>query len=348
MCNVLIATGGTGGHIYPAIAIGNFLKENNINVIFSGRKDSMEETLINKHGFQMVFIEAEKFKGVKTRKKILSILKLFKHIFNCMQLLRKLKINYLIGTGGFASFPMLIGAFLLNINSGICEQNAYMGFGNRILSFFVNDIYLSFYNTLNVPFRYKSVVAGNFIRREFENIKNSEKGILVFGGSQGAKKLNEIFLTTLEELKKIDNIKVYHITGERNFKSIEAAYKDFDGKLEFEVYPYYENIWELFNKVEVIISRAGATSVAEIFYTNKKAILIPYPYAADNHQWFNGKEFIKSGRGVVLNQDYLTGEKLLKWIKFFLNNNKRFFQEKKVLGDYKDGLQKILKRVTNV
>jgi len=348
MYNVLIATGGTGGHIYPAIAIGNFLKKHNINVIFSGRRDSMEERIVNLHGFTFEFIESEKFKGVPFFAKVKVLFKLVKHILDAISILRKYKINYLLGTGGYMSFPMVFAAFILKIKSGICEQNAYMGFGNRVLSLFVNDIFLSFENTMKVPFKYKAIVSGNFIRSEFENVKTGKRGILIFGGSQGAKKINEIFVSILDKLEGIKGLKIYHITGEKNFKEVENAYKEKGKRLNYRIFPYYENIWELFSEVELIISRAGATSIAEIYYTNKKAILIPYPYAADNHQWYNGVEFAKSGKGVVLVEKKLTEEKLIKWIKFFMDNESRFNKNYKVLGDYKTGLNKILKRVENV
>jgi UDP-N-acetylglucosamine--N-acetylmuramyl-(pentapeptide) pyrophosphoryl-undecaprenol N-acetylglucosamine transferase len=348
MFNVLIATGGTGGHIYPAITIGRFLKENNINVIFSGRKNSMEEKLISAYGFEMVFTKGEKFKGVNIFHKLLVIFKLVRHIFSSVSILKKHKINYLLGTGGFMSVPMVIAAYFLKIRSGICEQNAYMGFGNRVLSFFVNDIFLSFNKTLKVPFKYKAVVTGNFIRKEFENISSETKGILIFGGSQGAKQINKLFVAVLDKLKNIENLKIYHITGENNFNEIEKIYKKNSNSFQYEIFPYYEKIWELFSKVELIISRAGATSIAEIYYNAKKAVLIPYPYAADNHQWYNAVEFAKSGKGVILKQKQLTEEKFFKWINFFLNNEQRFVKDYKVLGDYKEGLKIILERVKNV
>jgi UDP-N-acetylglucosamine--N-acetylmuramyl-(pentapeptide) pyrophosphoryl-undecaprenol N-acetylglucosamine transferase len=341
MIKVLIATGGTGGHIFPAVVIGRYLSENGANVVFTGRKNGIEREIIEKEGMRIKSINARKFKGMNFINKMKSIIQLFFLIFSCFKIFREEKPDFVIGTGGYVAAPVVLAAFIARIKCGICEQNALMGFGNRCLAFFVKHIFLSFENTLKVPFRYKSKVTGNFIRKGFENRGDSEKGILVFGGSQGAKRINEVFCGSLEKISNINGVKIFHITGEKDFERVKEIYKKFNGKIEYEIYPFVHNMEEIFKNVSLIVCRAGATSIAEIYYSGKRAILIPYPYAADNHQWFNAVEFCKTGRGVVLKESFLNEEKLVKWINFFINNKKRFEYSGNILGDYREGLKYI-------
>ncbi len=342
MAKVLIATGGTGGHIYPAIVIGKFLIENGVNVVFTGRKNSMESDLLTGEGLKIIHINAGKFKGISFIKKVRTILRLVSLIFQSFRILKREKPDFVIGTGGYVAAPVVITAAILKIRCSICEQNALMGFGNRCLSFVVNHIFLSFRNTLKVPLRYKAIVTGNFIRKGFSGNKERKKGILIFGGSQGAKKINELFCSTLDKLALIDNVKIFHITGRHGYEFVKTEYEKFNNALEYEIYPYFDNMDKIFENVELVIARAGATSIAEIYYTKKKAILIPYPFAADNHQWHNAVEFVKTGLGVVLKESVIDSEKLFNWIKFFLSEKKRFESDYELLGNPLNGLQKIL------
>jgi len=355
MSKVLIATGGTGGHIFPALSIGKYLKNKGFDVVFTGRKNSMEEKIIKNNNFNIIFVKSFKVKGQKIRNKITSIIKIIPSLFQIFRILNKTKPDLVIGTGGFVSGPVVLGARLLGITTIICEQNAVMGLSNRILSFISNIIFISYKNTKKIPYLslHKVKVVGNFIREEFTNIgssmkekKNKEKVLLIFGGSQGAQKINHFICNILNKLSSINNIKIIHITGEKNFNNIKQIYENIEN-VKFEIYPFSDEIYKLIEKSDLIISRAGATSVAEIYYSNKKAILIPYPYAADNHQWYNAIEFCKTGRGVTLKENRLTEEKLLKWIQFFLNNEKRFDGEKNIIGNFLKGYEIILSQLIN-
>ena len=350
MAKVLIATGGTGGHIYPALAIGRYLMKNNVNVVFTGRRDSMEHDLIKRHGFEMRWIKAEKFKGAGIKNKIKTIIKLFWLIWLCIKIVKKEAPDFIIGTGGYVSAPVVIAATLLKIDSAICEQNALMGFGNRFLSFFVKHIFLNFRKTEKVPCGYKKVITGNFVREEFFNLEKEnsvENGILIFGGSQGAKKINEVFCNTLDKLTSISNLKIYHITGSNSYNETLKIYETYKGKLDFEIYEYFEDIFKLFKKIKVVICRAGATSLSEIFYSGKRAILVPYPYAADNHQWYNALQFCKTGRGVIIKENILNADLLYKWINYFIEKD-RFKGDNTVIGNCHEGLHRILSFVKKV
>ncbi len=343
MCKVLIATGGTGGHVYPAIALGNFLSKKGLDVIFTGRKDSFEDKTVKNYNFKLLYVKSRRFKGEKLFNKVFSLFTLLINIISALKVISNEKPDYIIGTGGYVAAPVVFAGILKRVRTSICEQNALMGFGNRVLSHFVDSVFTNFTKTKYSPRGDKRFVTGNFIRDGFSN--QSKRGILVFGGSQGAEKINNIFPTIVEELSQYQDLKIYHITGEKSYHSVKQYYESIDRKPECEIYPYYEKMNELFEKVDLVISRSGATSISEIYYTDKRAILVPYPYAADNHQWYNALQFCKTGRGVILKDNFLTSENLLKWIKFFIDNRVRFDSDFKAMGNFREGMEYIYKSI---
>ena len=339
---VIIAAGGTGGHVFPALNVGRYLKEKGFKVIFIGRKSSFEEKIFKNNGFDVEYIDIEGVKGKSFKQKFLSSLKTIKAILNSIKILKKTKPNAVIGFGGYISFPVIVASKLLRIKNSICEQNAVMGFANRLSSYFTDKIFTNFFNTYKLVCKNKAQVIGNFVKREILELKNEKfkkDTILIFGGSQGARKINEIVINIMDKIKEF-NFKVVHITGELDFDKVKMRYekKNYDF---VEVIPFTDKMEEYYKRAKVVISRAGATSITEFYALGLNAILIPYPYAADNHQWFNAAEFLKTGKGVILEQKFLTEEKLLKWIAFFIKNNERFKPTLKVMGNPFKAYEKI-------
>ena len=330
---VLIAAGGTGGHIFPGLNAGKFLREKGLEVVFIGRKESVEERIYKKNGFEMDYIDVSGIKGKSVQEIIKALFKLTKSIFKCFKILKKYNPDVVIGFGGYISFPVIFSAKIKRIKNAICEQNAVMGFANRMSSFFADKIFINFVNTYKLPKKIKSEIIGNFIKEEILNLNpdNEKDSILIFGGSQGAKKINDIAVEVAEKLKN-SNLKIIHITGENDFVRIKNKYLT-KGLNSVEVLPFSENMEDFYKRAKIVISRAGATSITEIYASKLNAILIPYPYAADNHQWFNAAEFIKTGKGVILEQKFLNANKIIKWIKFFSENDYRFKGKLNVLGD---------------
>ncbi len=340
---IFIAAGGTGGHIFPALNAGKFLRENGYEIIFIGRKESFEEKVYKDNGFEMKYIEISGIKGKNFKERLKSILKLNKAIFKSLKILKETKPEIVLGFGGYISFPVIFASKILRIKNAIFEQNAVMGFANRMSAYFSDKIFLNFVNTYKVNKKDKCEVIGNFIKREIlmlRNEKNVKDTILVFGGSQGAEKINEIFIEAIEKLKEI-KFKIVHITGERDFVKVKNSYLS-KGFNFIEVLPFTNKMEEYYKRAKVVISRAGATSITEFYALGLNAILIPYPFAADNHQWFNAAEYLKTGKGVLLEQRNLNVGKLLKWINFFLENDYRFKGKLNVLGNPFTAYEKLL------
>ncbi len=345
---VIIAAGGTGGHIFPALNLGKFLREKGIEVVFVGRKGSIEENYYKRNFFQMKYIDVEGFKGKGIKNKLISIFKLFKEFSTCLRILKDVQPDIVIGFGGYISFPLIFISRILGIKNGICEQNAVMGASNRLSSMFVEKIFLNFVKTEKVPSIFKKEICGNFLKREIKEVSKKEKEktkkILVFGGSQGAEKINELVVNIVDAFKDM-NIKLIHLTGEKHYENIKNMYEV--KKIDFvKVIPFSDQMEKLYEEVELVISRAGATSITEFFALRMKAILIPFPYATDNHQWYNACEYAKTGKAVVLDQRYLNKEKLIKWIKFFIENDKRFDGNWNIMGDPTKSYEKIYKWIT--
>ena len=343
MKKIVIAAGGTGGHIFPALNAGKFLRDYGFNVIFIGRKNSFEEVIYKKENFEIRYIDVSGLKGKNLLEKMKSIRILLKSIFQSLKILKKEKPQIVIGFGGYISFPVIFASRILKIKNAICEQNAVMGFANRMSSKFSEKIFTNFVETYKVKYKEKSETIGNFIKKEIIKLKeNREKKdtILIFGGSQGAEKINEIVMKIADKLKDI-GYKIVHITGKENFERVKNYYnsKNIDYidviPFTFEMEKYYEN-------VKIVISRAGATSISEFYALGLNSILIPYPFAADNHQWFNAVEYLKTGKGVILEQKHLTESKLLKWIKFFTKNDYRFQGKSNVMGNPELAYEKLL------
>ncbi len=339
---VLISAGGTGGHVIPALNLGKFLRDNGINVIFVGRKNSFEEKIYKKNFFKIEYIDVGAIKGRKFMDILKNILKLFKSLTNSIKILSTYKPEIVIGFGGFVSFPLVLCAKLLKFKTAICEQNAVMGLANRILAQISDKVFLNFKNTQKVPLFADKEVIGNFVKKEILEIKDrSKKAILIFGGSQGAEKLNEIIIKISKKLQEFGK-KIIHITGEKNFEKVKNEYEKMN-LTNIKVIPFTENMEDYYKEAEIVISRAGATTISELNALNLKSIIIPYPYSADDHQWYNACEYMKTGKCAVIIQDYLTENRLLKWIEFFINNEYRFESKREVLGNPQYSYKKIYK-----
>ena len=344
---VLIASGGTGGHVIPALNLGKFLKEKGINVIFMARKNSFEENLYKKSFFKIEYIEVAGFKGKNLINKFKAIIKLLVAFIDTFKILSKYKPDAVIGFGGYLSFPVVILSKVLGFKTAICEQNAVMGLSNRMSSIFVDKVFLNFKNTLKVPFWVKKEVVGNFVKKEIMNMKSeniNKNSILIFGGSQGAEAINKLIGEIIDELKKF-NFKIIHITGVKNYEKMKKIYGE--KNINFvEVIPFTDRMEEYYKRAKIVISRAGATSISEFITLKLNAILIPYPYSADNHQWYNACEFLKSGKGAVLLQKYLNKEKLLRWVTFFAKRNKRFDSNEEIIGKPELAYKKLYRWIT--
>ena len=312
--SVIIAGGGTGGHIYPGIAIAQEFKRRNphCQIVFVGTARGLETKIVPREGFKLELIEVAALKGVSIAKRGRSLLMLPQSFFAVRSLIRKYKPDVVIGVGGYASGPMLLAASLMGVPTMVAEQNAMPGFTNRVLARFVRAAAVSFAEAQSY-FRGKAEITGNPVRAEFFNVPartpSAVTNVLITGGSQGARAINEAMIAALPLLEaNKDELVIVHQTGELDFEKVKAAYAK--SSLRAEVKPFLEKIVDEFAQADLVISRAGATTVAELAAVGRPAVMIPLPWAADDHQRKNAEAVERAGAGRMILQSELSGERL--------------------------------------
>ncbi len=314
--SVVIAGGGTGGHIYPGVAIAQEFRcrDADTQILFVGTSRGLETKIIPREGFNLELIEVAALKRVGLINRVKSLLLLPKSFLAARSLIRQFKPDVVIGVGGYASGPVVLTAALMGVPTLVAEQNALPGLTNRILARFVKAAAVSF-EEAGKFFGEKAEITGNPVRAEFFDVPVKHPGdvihVLITGGSQGARAINEATIGALawfEEEK--DRLSFTHQTGENDFYRVRDAFEK--SVLDAEVKPFIEKMVDEFNRADLVISRAGATTVAELSAAGKPAIMIPFPFAADDHQRKNAEAIERAGAGRMILQAELTPERLAK------------------------------------
>jgi UDP-N-acetylglucosamine--N-acetylmuramyl-(pentapeptide) pyrophosphoryl-undecaprenol N-acetylglucosamine transferase len=314
---VLIAAGGTGGHIYPGIAVAKEVmrRDSGSTVRFVGTARGLEARLVPQAGFELSLIESAGLKNVGMGARLRGLMVLPKSFFAARRLIREFRPDVVVGAGGYVSGPVLLTAALMRVPTLVMESNALPGFTNRRLARFVNRAAVSFEAALPY-FRGKGVVTGNPVRREFFDIPRKARdatrfSLLVFGGSQGARAINEAMVAALPHLSmERERMSITHQTGEADFEKVSAGYLDAGWGEQSDVRRYIDDMVEEFAHADLIICRAGATTSAELVAAGKAAIMIPFPQAADDHQRKNAEALQAAGAARMILQQELTGERL--------------------------------------
>ena len=312
---VLIAAGGTGGHIYPGIAVAKEImsRDAESEVLFVGTARGLEKKIVPENGFQLSLINIAGLKNVGLVGKIKGVSVLPKSFLEARRIIRQFRPHVVVGAGGYVSGPVLLMAAIMGLPTLIMDSNALPGFTNRRLAKFVDQAALTFEEAMPF-FGKKGVVTGNPVRQEFFEIEakqiTDEFHLLVFGGSQGSRAINNAMIEALEHLAKYEgSLTITHQTGEADFESVRAAYSN----LAFaaaDVRPFISDIFVEFGKSDLIICRAGATTCAELTAAGKASIMIPLPTAADDHQRKNAEALERAGAAKMMMQNGLTDEML--------------------------------------
>lgn len=287
---VLIMAGGTGGHIFPGLAVAKELQKRECNVFWLGSFNGMEEDIISKTDIPLSLISVVGLRGNGLLGWIKSPFLIVKSVISSILVLRKIKPQLVIGFGGFASGPGGLAAYILRIRLVIHEQNAIAGMTNRYLSKLASKVLLGFPNAFGNRDDKKIRVVGNPVREEIKNITKKKKdlseniNILVLGGSRGARKLNKLLPEILDSVKE-KNVRIVHQSGKGNQTSTIEEYNKFS--CDVEVIEFIESMDKYLSWADVVICRSGASSVSEIAAVGLAAILIPFPFAVDDHQFFN-------------------------------------------------------------
>lgn len=324
---IIICGGGTAGHLYPALAVGEKLlqKRPQAEILFVGGSRKLEKKIMDHHQVNFIALRIEGLKG-KGLKILRSLIILPYAFLKSLFILLRNRPGLVIGVGGYSSGPLVLLAAWMIIPTIILEQNRNPGFTNRMLLPWVKKAVVAFQSSLD-DFKGKGVYLGNPVREEFYHLPNkardSRLSLLIFGGSQGSHFLNTQIVSTLTEMKSLrDQLHIFHQTGEKDFAWVKREYRK-NGFEDMTVAPFFFKMAEYFQKADLIISRAGASTIAELIAAQKASLLVPFARATDDHQALNAIELERIGAAeVLLEKDFNPNTFLAKIQNFIKNKNK--------------------------
>lgn len=319
---IVIVSGGTGGHIYPGIALAKEIKQRDpqAKILFLGSREGLEADILLKENFQIKFIAARALLRTLSYQALSAPFISIIGIFQSFLILLSFSPKAVVSMGGYVSLPVVFAAKMLGIPIFICEQNVLPGAVNRFCQRFAKKVFLSFEGSLKYM---QGEVVGNPVRREIIEAKREEgrinfnfsadqRVVLVMGGSQGSKHLNEVVISSLKSLPP--EVQILHIIGKRDFEWVSRFSKG--NKISnYHPLPYLYQMEDALAAADLVISRSGATAIAEFMVRGLPMILVPFPYAADNHQVLNARELEKRGAALVIKEDEFTSDKFISILK---------------------------------
>lgn len=336
----ILSGGGTGGHIYPALAIGEEIKKQDkeAKILYVGKKDSLEEELAKKYGFDFQGIDISGLPRKKINKDtVITFFNLMKGLKECTKILDNFKPDIVIGTGGYVCAPIVFKAQQKKIKTAIQEQNAYPGKTNKVLAKKADYVFINFMEAKKYLNNDNIIFTGNPIREVFShldrqksrdalNIKIDEKFVFSFGGSGGQESTNDAILEILNKNEKLP-FKLTHVTGRDH-------YDYFMGKLgevpeNVEILDYTHKVYDYLSSADLVIASSSAMTLAEISAIGIASILIPKAYTAGNHQYYNAMSYSNMGASSVIEEENLNGDTLLDGIEKILNKD----EDRKLMAD---------------
>lgn len=336
---VLIAGGGTGGHLFPGIALAEEVvtRHPKNDVVFVGTDRGLEARVVPQNGFVFEAIKSRGLKGMGFVKLLLGLALLPLSFFEAAKLLRQYRPDVVVGVGGYSSGPVVLTAWLMRIPTAVQEQNALPGFTNKVLGKVVDAVFLSFDEAARFFHKARVHLLGNPIRRGLlENflrskIEHERFTVLIFGGSLGAKGLNSRVLDALAHLEDLKGeLKLVHQTGKNDLEQVKAGYaaRGFDA----DVREFIDDMAGAYLGADLVICRAGATTLAELTVCKKPAILVPFPFATDDHQAVNAKALVDAGAALMFREAELSGEKLAATVRELKQDPARLGKMEKAAG----------------
>lgn len=354
---IVVTGGGTGGHIYPALALIHHLKneDQSHEFLYIGSKNGLEQTIVKREGISFHDIEISGFKRKITLDNIKTI-KLFLSALNdCKKVLKEFKPDIVIGTGGYVCGPVVYAASKLKIPTVIHEQNSIPGLTNKFLSRYVNKIAVCFEESKKYFPSKKVVFTGNPRASQVlgydptKGIVNlglhpMKKTVLVVGGSRGAKPINDAFIDALPIISKKNDQFIY-ITGDVHYEKVVDEIKKVGNPNNVLVKPFIHNMPEILSGIDLIIARAGATTLAEITALGIPSILVPSPYVTNNHQFHNAEVLRKRGASILVSESELNGSTLMNSMDNVLSEDERLQEMKKASYDLgvRDASERLVK-----
>lgn len=324
---VVLAGGGTGGHLFPGIAIAEEIRrrDESAEVVFIGTERGIEASIVPRAGYQMRYLRAEGIAGKSLMEKIRAGMKTVLSIYDSYRLIKELRPDVLVGLGGYASFaPVFTGSFM-SIPAVIMEQNAVPGLANKVLGRISEMICVTYHESIAFFPKNKTYITGNPVRQgiltarreeayELFGLERGKFTVFVFGGSSGARKINSAICGAFNAIHDIrEKIQFLHQTGKDDYETVRETYRKWGFK--GTVAAFIHRMAEAYAAADLVVSRAGATTLAELTAVGRPAILIPYPYAAGNHQELNAQRLSEMGAARVILDHELDGEVLAKNIR---------------------------------
>jgi len=318
---IMVMAGGTGGHVFPALAVANMLREKGCEVTWLGSPNSFESREIPKHGYALEVIDSFRLRGQALIDLLSAPYRLARAVLQAIDILKSLKPDVVLGMGGFASGPGGVAAAILGIPLVIHEQNTIPGMTNRWLSKVAQRVLQAFPNTFQDC---NPITCGNPLREEIlaiqrgDYVEKSKLSILVLGGSLGAQALNEAVPQAVASLTPMQQPHLVHQVGLNNRLEVSARYASLN--VEAEVVEFIDDMAEAYLQADLIICRSGALTVSEVSAVGIPAIFIPFPFAVDDHQTLNAQFLVSAGAARMVRQTSLCAENLTGLIQYFINN----------------------------
>lgn len=340
-----ICAGGTGGHLIPGIALAEEIKRRGEELIFFSGTREIEKHILKNKPFKIYHLEVEGFVGRPFKNKVRAGFKLMKAVFKAKKILQEFKPQAIIAEGGYVSIPVILAGKLLGIKTSLHEQNVIPGKANLLLSKLVDRVFISFPESKRYFPKEKVVFSGNPVRKELllprERIHKG-LGLLVIGGSLGARFLNDLTLKLFSRLfETFPDLLLIHQTGLEDYERVRGEYEKSPlwerYKERIKVLPFIEDMGWAYHEVDLVIARAGATTVAELIALRKPAILIPYPYAVGRHQDKNAEVLEKRGAVLKFNQEEIEEEHFFEVIKDLLSHKEKLEKMKEAYEGMKIG-----------
>ncbi len=309
---ILVMAGGTGGHIFPALAVAHQLRDAGWRVVWLGNPEGMEARLVPQHGFEMVWVKFSALRGKGILRKLLLPLNLLRGFWQGLRAIRQVKPNVVLGMGGYITFPGGMMAALTGVPLVLHEQNSVAGLANRVLAGVADRIATGFPDVLK-----KGEWVGNPVRPEIAKIappaerfaeRNGALRILVIGGSLGAQALNEMVPKGMALLGEAEQPQIVHQAGEKHIEALQANYAAVG--VQAHCVSFIEDMAGAYEWADLVICRAGALTVAELAAAGVASILVPFPHAVDDHQTGNARFLVGVGGAFLLPQTDLTPESI--------------------------------------
>lgn len=329
---VVIAGGGTGGHLFPGIAIAEEIRrrDGSSEVVFVGTEHGIEATIIPREGYPIKYLRAEGVVGKSPVRMARGVLRNCLSLYDSFALLRGLRPDAVIGVGGYASFGPVLAGHLMSVPTLVMEQNSVPGLANKLLGRIADAVCVTYHESISFFPKNRTFVTGNPVRRGILTgdreaayglfgLERNKFTVFVFGGSSGARAINNAVCGAFDGINDLkDDIQFLHQTGKKDYESVRETYRKWGFK--GTVTAFIHQMAEAYAVADLVVSRAGATTLAELTAVGRPAILIPYPYAAGRHQELNAQRLSEMGAARVIFDSDLSGEMLAKNIRDLYND----------------------------